>query len=93
MEGSAYVSTAQLAATITGMPADFTYFSASVTITWIYNEISEQNPSGADKTFSATIGLDANGNGSYANTISFQGCRDVQLKEVQYSFTGTATKK
>ena len=88
-----YVSTAQLSATISGYPSYYTYFSATVTVTWTYNEISEVNQTGVDKTISTTIALDAEGNGHYSNQISFQGCRDVKLVGVSYEFTGTATRK
>ena len=88
-----YVSTAQLAADIYGYSEYYTYFSATVTITWTYNEITEVDPTGVDKTFSTTIGLDADGNGHYSNQISFHGCRDVRLVRVDYEFSGTATRK
>ena len=88
-----YVSAAQISATITGLDNDFTYFGASVTITWTYNEISELNPKGIDKTFSTTIGLDADGCGHYSNQISFQGCRDIKVISVDYTYVGTATRK
>ena len=88
-----YVSTAQISATISGFDNEFTYFATAVTIIWTYNEISEIHPEGIDKTFSTTIGLDADGNGSYSNQIFFQGCRDVEVIDVTYEFSGTATKK
>ena len=88
-----YVSTANISATISGFDADYTYFATFVTITWTYNEISELYPDGIDKTYSTTIGLNADGSGSFHNQISFEGCRSIKLISVNYEYGGTATKK
>ena len=88
-----YVPCVLIKVTITGQGTYFAYFNAQVTITWTYNEISEHNQGGALATYSATVGLDPDGNAAYQNTVALQGCRSVALVDVSYSWIGTATKK
>lgn len=88
-----YINKVDLKVKVTGYDGDFTYFDAKIKVTWLYNEISEKNPRGINKTFETTIELNANGDGLYEYELGLQGCRDVKLVDFAVEFSGTATKK
>ena len=89
-----YVSTADVGINIRGYDSEFTYFDAKVTVTWEYNEITEANPTGVTKTYTADVVLTADGDATYETQLFFSACRDVKLTNVYYSnWQGTATKK
>ena len=88
-----YVSSANISVNVKGFDKELTYFNAVVIVTWTYNEITEENPGGINRKISATVTLDADGIGSHTQQISFTGCRDVQLVDIDYEWSGQATKK
>ena len=90
---SGYVTNAIVSFEAFGYDLDFTYFNVSVIVTWTYNEISDQNMGGVDKTYTAEIAINPTGDAYYTNQLAFEGCRDVQLVSVDYQWSGTATRK
>ena len=92
-DSNGYVLKAAIKMQIAGYSNDFTYFDSFVRVTWTYKIITDSNPGGVKKTFSTDISLDANGCGTYESTLFFQGCRSVELIDINYSWSGNTTKK
>lgn len=92
-DSNGYVLKAAVSMQIAGYSNDFTYFDSFVRVTWTYKVITDSAPGGVKKTFSTDISLDANGCGTYNSTLFFQGCRSVELLDINYSWSGNTTKK
>ncbi len=87
-----YIPNAKISIDVKGYDADYTYFDCVLVATWTYTEISDENPTGAEKTISVTLNLNANGDGSHEETVTLLGCRGISNISVNYEWLGTATK-
>ena len=87
-----YINNAHLKVKMLGYDADYTYFNCFVTVTWSYMAITDSAPTGTMQEHSATIELNASGNGEYDYYLVLQGCRSIYDIKTNYTWNGTATR-
>ena len=87
-----YISDLSMEVYVYGFDGDFTYFDATVCVTWSYFIITDDNPNGIREEFSDTVKLNASGDGSYKYDLNLRNCRAISDIEVSYVWHGSATK-